>query len=122
MFSQTDDRDTREPLFGGTPWQKNTPIMLWWNASPIKDAANVKTPILLFSGDTDSRVPKEQSIEWYRALKSNGVPTHLYNAPREQHQWSELRHQIAKANAELAWFYEYALHTSYTPEPIPGLP
>ena len=122
MFSQTDDRDTREPVFGGTPWQKNTPIMLWWNASPLKDAANVKTPILLFSGDVDPRVPKEQSIEWYRALKSHGVPTHLYNAPREQHLWGELRHQIAKGNAELAWFAEYALHTSYTPEQAPGLP
>ena len=49
-------------------------------------------------------MPLAQSIEMYRALKSNGVPTHLYVAPREGHQWQELRHQIFKANTELAWF------------------
>jgi len=122
MFSQTDDRDSRAPWFGGTPWQKNAPIAAFWNASPLKDAANVKTPILFFAGDNDPRVPAEQAKEMYRAIKSHGVPTHLYIAQREPHLWSELRHQIAKANAELAWFYEYALHTSYTPEPSPGLP
>ena len=60
-----------------------------------------------------SRVPLAQSIEMYRALKSNGVPTHLYVAPREGHQWRELRHQIFKANTELAWFERYALGRTY---------
>src|SRR5262249_55815605 len=122
MYSQTDDRDTRDVLFGGTPWEKNTQIAAWWNASLLKDSGSVKTPILVFGGENDQRVPKEQQIEWYYALKSHGVHTDLYLAPREGHQWGELRHQIAKANAELAWFYEYALHTSYTPEQVPGLP
>jgi hypothetical protein len=45
------------------------------------------------------------------------VPTHLYVAPREGHQWVELRHQIFKANTELAWFERYALgRTTYVPE------
>lgn len=122
MFSQTDSRDDRVPVFGGTPWQKNAPFAAFWNASPLKDAANVRTPTLFFVGDNDARVPKEQSREMYLALKSHGVPTHLYVALREQHLWIELRHQIAKANAELAWFYEYALHSPYTPERAPGLP
>ena len=45
-----------------------------------------------------------QSVEMYRALKSNGVPTHLYVAPREPHGWAELRHQLFKLNAEIEWF------------------
>jgi dipeptidyl aminopeptidase/acylaminoacyl peptidase len=122
MLSQTDSRDDRAPIFGGMPGSTNTPMTAFWNASPLKDAANVKTPTLFMVGDNDPRVPKEQSIEMFRALKSHGVPTHLYIAPREPHLWGELRHQIAKANVELAWFYEYALHTSYTPEQSPGLP
>ena len=66
-------------------------------------------------------VPPAQSIEMYRALKSHGVPTHLYVAPREGHQWTELRHQIFKANTELAWFERYALgRTTYVPERAPG--
>jgi len=80
----------------------------------------VKTPTLFFVGENDPRVPKEQSLEMYRALKSHNVPTRLYIAPREAHLWGELRHQIAKANAELAWFSQYVLHSSYVPEVPPA--
>ena len=53
--------------------------------------------------------------------RANGVPTHLYVAPREGHQWAELRHQIFKANTELAWFARYALGgASYVPEQAPA--
>src|SRR6185436_2428800 len=44
FVSQSDRRDDRTPWFGGTPWEKNARIMNFWNASPLKDAANVKTP------------------------------------------------------------------------------
>jgi len=121
MYAQTDSRDHRTIWFGGTPWQKNAPIQTYWNASPLKDAANVKTPTLFFVGERDERVPKEQSVEMYRALKSHNVPTHLYQAPREGHQWAELRHQIIKANTEMAWFEKYALgKTTYVPEIAPA--
>ena len=120
LYAQSDRREDRTTWFGGTPWQKNTSIAAFWNASPVKDAANVKTPTLFFVGENDPRVPKEQSIEMYRAIKSHNVPTRLYIAPREGHNWIELRHQIAKANAELAWFSQYVLHSSYVPEVPPA--
>jgi dipeptidyl aminopeptidase/acylaminoacyl peptidase len=82
MSALSDRRDDRLAWFAGTPWQKNASIMTFWNASPVKDAANVKTPTLFFVGENDPRVPKEQSIEMYRALKSHNVATHLYMAPR----------------------------------------
>ena len=69
-----------------------------------QDAANVKTPTLFFAGESDIRVPMAQSIEMYRALMSLKVPTRLYVGPREGHRWSELRHSLFKANAELEWF------------------
>ena len=31
----------------------------------------------------------------------------MWVAPREGHTWGDLRHQIAKANAELEWFDKY---------------
>jgi dipeptidyl aminopeptidase/acylaminoacyl peptidase len=121
MYAQTDTRVNRTVWFGGTPWQKNAPIATFWDNSPLKDVANAKTPTLFFVGENDVRVPPAQSIEMYRALKSHGVPTHLFLAPREGHQWSELRHQIFKANTELAWFERYALgRTTYVPERAPG--
>ncbi len=120
MYAQSDTRDNRTPWFGGTPWQKNAPIAMYWNNSPLKDAANVKTPTLFFVGENDARVPLAQSVEMYRAIGSHGVPTHLYVAPREGHQWQELRHQIFKANTEMAWFEKYALGKDYVPEIAPA--
>jgi hypothetical protein len=63
-----------------------------------------------------------QSIEMYRGLKSNGVPTHLYTAPREPHGWTELRHQLFKQNVELDWFEKYVMKRAYTWEKPPAEP
>ena len=120
MYAQSDIRSYRTPWFGGTPWQKDAPIEAYWNNSPLKDVAKIKTPTLFFVGEKDPRVPMPQSLEMYRALKSNGVPTHLYVAPREPHGWGELRHQLSKLNAEIEWFEKYATHQPFTPERAPG--
>ena len=68
---------------------------------------------MFFVGENDVRVPMPQSVEMYRALKANGVQTRLYVAPREGHQWTELRHQLFKANAELEWFESYVMGRPY---------
>jgi dipeptidyl aminopeptidase/acylaminoacyl peptidase len=120
MYAQSDIRFQRTPWFGGTPWQKNAPIDVYWNNSPLKDVANVKTPTIFFVGERDPRVPMPQSIEMYRALKTNGAPTHLYVAPREPHGWAELRHQLFKLNAEIEWFEKYATKRPFTSEKAPG--
>jgi dipeptidyl aminopeptidase/acylaminoacyl peptidase len=120
MYAQSDTREYRTPWFGGTPWQANPPIEQYWNDSPLKYVANVKTPTLFFSSEGDQRVPLPQSVEMYRALKSNGVATHLYVAPRETHSWAELRHQLFKINAELEWFEKYVTGRRYTWERARG--
>jgi dipeptidyl aminopeptidase/acylaminoacyl peptidase len=119
LWAQTDNTAFRRTWFNGTPWQTNAPIDRFWHSSPLKDVSNVQTPTLLFAGDGDQRVPMAQSIEMYRALKSNGVPTRLYVAPREGHQWGELRHQLFKANAELEWFERYAMGRAHVWERAP---
>ncbi len=119
MYAQSDVRTYRTPWFGGTPWQKNAPISVFWDNSPLKDIANVTTPTIFLVGQNDVRVPEPQSVEMYRALKSNGVPTHLYVAPREPHGWAELRHVLYKMNVELAWFEKYATNRPYEWEKAP---
>jgi dipeptidyl aminopeptidase/acylaminoacyl peptidase len=119
LWAQTDNYAFRRTWFGGTPWQKNAPTDLFWRNSPLKDVANVKTPTLFFAGETDQRVPMAQSVEMYRALTSNGVATRLYVAPREGHQWADLRHLLFKANAELEWFEKYAGGRTYVWEKAP---
>jgi dipeptidyl aminopeptidase/acylaminoacyl peptidase len=119
MYSQSQTRTFRTPWFGGTPWQKNAPIDVYWDHSPLKYVANVTTPTIFLVGQEDPQVPAPQSVEMYRALKSNGVPTHLYMAPREGHGWAELRHDLFKMNVELEWFEKYATGRSYAWEKAP---
>jgi len=113
MYAQSDVRTYRTPWFGGSPWQKDAPIDVYWDNSPLKDISKVTTPTLVVVGESDPRVPLPQSVELYRALRSLGVPTHLYVAPREPHGWQELRHRLYKINVELEWFSKYALGQDY---------
>ena len=119
MYGQSDTRIQRTPWFGGTPWQKDAPIDLYWGHSPLKDIWKATTPTIILVGENDVRVPPPQSVELYRALKSNGVPTHLYIAPREPHGWRELRHELFKMNVELDWFEKHVRGKEYNWEKAP---
>ncbi|MEM6705557.1 MAG: S9 family peptidase [Acidobacteriota bacterium] len=120
MYGQSDVRIYRTPWFGGTPWEEDAPIATYWEHSPLKDIWKVKTPTLVLVGQNDLRVPAAQSIELFRALRTNGVETHLYMAPREGHGWRELRHELFKINVELDWFERHALDREYEWEAAPG--
>ena len=119
MYGQSDVRVYRTPWFGGTPWQEKAPIDVFWEHSPLKHIAQVKTPTIILVGEKDVRVPMPQSVELYRALMSNGVPTHLYVAPRAPHGWVELRHRLFKMNVELDWFEQHVRGREYAWEKAP---
>ena len=119
MYGQTDIRRHRENWFGGSPWSKDAPFENYWKTSALSEIWKVKTPTIVLVGEQDERVPAPQSVELYRALKANGVDTHLYVAPREPHSWRELRHQLFKVNVELEWFERHALGREYEWEPAP---
>ncbi|MBS3819939.1 prolyl oligopeptidase family serine peptidase, partial [bacterium] len=58
-------------------------------------------------GENDQRVPMPQSVEMYRGLKANGVPTELVVFPRSGHGPRELRHRLYKMNKEFHWLEKY---------------
>jgi len=120
MYGQSDVRIYRTPWFGGTPWQEDAPIDTYWGHSPLKDIYKVSTPTIVLVGENDVRVPPQQSVELYRALKTNGVDSHLYIAPREPHGWQELRHELFKVNVELDWFEKHVRGIDYEWEAAPG--
>lgn len=119
MYGQTDIRIHRGNWFGGSPWLKDAPIDTYWENSPLREVWKVTTPTLVIVGENDERVPAPQSIEFYRALRANGVDSRLYMAPREPHGWRELRHQLFKINVELEWFEKHALGREYEWEAAP---
>lgn len=120
MYAQSDVRTYRTPWFGGTPWEKDAPIDAYWDHSPLKYVSNVTTPTLFLVGERDPRVPMPQSVEMWRGVKAQGVPTHLYVAPREPHGWRELRHRLFKANVELDWFEKWVMDREWTWEKPPA--
>jgi dipeptidyl aminopeptidase/acylaminoacyl peptidase len=82
----------------------------YWERSPLKYAANVKTPILILHSDNDYRVPLEQGEQWFRALKHFGATAELVIFPRENHNLTrtgEPKHLVESLNWQLYWFDRY---------------
>jgi dipeptidyl aminopeptidase/acylaminoacyl peptidase len=122
MYAQSDVRIYRTPWFLGTPWDEDSPIEQYMADSPLYDVHRVTTPTLVLVGENDNRVPMPQSVELYRALKHNGVPTHLYVAPNQGHGWRELQQRLFKANVELDWFERWVMDRDYEWEKSPVHP
>ena len=119
MYAQSDVREPSRRLVRRHAVAEERADRRLLEHSPLKDVANVKTPTIFLVGESDVRVPLPQSVEMFRALRSHGVPTHLYVAPREPHGWDELRHQLFKMNVELEWFEAYVTGRPYTWETAP---
>ena len=79
----------------------------YWESSPIRYAAAVRTPTLILHGDEDARVHPAQGMEFFRALKTRGVPVRFVRYPREKHGFEERAHLIDLMNRIEDWFERY---------------
>jgi dipeptidyl aminopeptidase/acylaminoacyl peptidase len=75
--------------------------------SPVLAADRVRTPTLLTAGLRDRCTPPGQAIEFYRALRSLGVPTEVVVYPNEGHGVRNLPAAIDAAARAVAWFERY---------------
>jgi dipeptidyl aminopeptidase/acylaminoacyl peptidase len=107
------DEGTRDGAYGhkedfdGDLFEK---FDMYWERSPLKYAANVKTPILILHSDNDYRVPLEQGEQWFRALKHYGATAEFVIFPRENHNLTrtgEPKHLVESLNWQLYWFERY---------------
>ena len=64
------------------PW-KNPALYGKW--SPSYHIQNAKTPMLIFQGNRDYRVPEGQSFQLFTALQRQGVPSKLVYLEQESH-------------------------------------
>jgi dipeptidyl aminopeptidase/acylaminoacyl peptidase len=98
----TDDIPTFNTwLYPGQPYHH---MDHYWERSPIRLASNVTTPTLILHGDADVRVHPGQGMEWYRALRTLGVPHEFVRYPREGHGIQERLHQLDLLRRVLAWY------------------
>ena len=75
--------------------------------SPINFIKNAKTPTFIFVGERDVEVPAPQSLEFWHALKAQGVPTSLVIYPGEGHGVRQPQHAQDLNRRIIAWFDQY---------------
>jgi len=88
----------------GTPYEN---LKLFQERSPITHVKNVKTPILLLTGENDVIDPIGQCQQFYRGLRMYAVETEFVIYPREGHGIREEQHRIDLLNRITAWFEKY---------------
>lgn len=71
---------------GGTLWEK--PLQ-YIESSPLFQAPNVKTPLLIMANDNDGAVPWYQGIEYFMALYRLGKPVWMINYNGMDHNLEE---------------------------------
>ncbi|MEP0823076.1 MAG: S9 family peptidase [Ignavibacterium sp.] len=94
MYGTTEELWFPEWEFGGTPYQNPDLYDRW---SPLKKAANFKTPVLVIHGQLDYRVDVSEGFQLFTALQRQGVKSKMLYFPDEGH-WV-----MKPANAEL-WY------------------
>jgi dipeptidyl aminopeptidase/acylaminoacyl peptidase len=114
MYSQNDiQRYLRWFYSDKSPWDAQE---LYWDRSPMKYVNNVKTPTMIMHGQVDTRVPIAQAQEFYQALKERKVPVEFVVYPRENHGFTEPRHQMDRVRRYVRFFAKY-LSTPLVTEP-----
>lgn len=82
MYGATEELWFPEWEFGGQPWTNPDGYAEW---NPALSAASMKTPTLVIHGALDYRLPLEQGLSMFTALRRQGVPARLLYFPDEGH-------------------------------------
>jgi dipeptidyl aminopeptidase/acylaminoacyl peptidase len=82
QWSTSDVIYHREEMMGAPFWESPE---TWLDQSPLARAGNFKTPLLLSVGETDYRVPLNNTIAMWSALMRMNVPGRLLVWPDENH-------------------------------------
>lgn len=84
----------------------------------------ITSPLIIFQGENDPIVPKNQSIMIYEALKKRNIPVEIHIYPGEEHGFRQAPHIIHSLKREADFyrevFNESLNKTSKKEEPAPG--
>lgn len=102
MYSQTDLPEFYHTYLGPRPWED---FELYEERSAYRGVERVTTPLLIQVGERDERVPAEQSIQFYEAVKAIGrTPVKLIVYPGEPHGIRKPRHRRDLMSRNVEWF------------------
>jgi dipeptidyl aminopeptidase/acylaminoacyl peptidase len=92
------------PFFGASMYEEPA---VYRAASPLESIRAARTPTLLYTGDADVEVPASQSLEFWHALRTLGVPVELHVYPGEGHQLRQPEHVLDLRRRLPEWFDRY---------------
>jgi dipeptidyl aminopeptidase/acylaminoacyl peptidase len=82
MYGETEELWFPEWELKGVPWKDSALYKKW---SPSHYIQNAKTPMLIFEGNKDYRVPEGQAFQLFTTLQRMGVPSRLVYLEEEGH-------------------------------------
>lgn len=102
MYGTTEELFFVNQDFGGPYWEHNneTAQKAFNEFNPITKVSDWNTPILIFQGGKDFRVPIEQGLSAYQAAQLLGIKSKLVYFPEENH-W------VLKPQNALVWQREF---------------
>ena len=83
-----------------------------WSMSPLKYANNVKTPLLFIHSFEDYRCIFPEALQYYTAIRCNGVDTKIVGFKGENHELSRSgkpKHRIKRLTEITNWMNKYLL-------------
>lgn len=92
------------PYFGASVYDDPA---VYAKSAPINYIKNVSTPTLIVVGQYDGECPAPQSLEFWHALETLGVPTRLVIYSNEGHLFVNPAHSRDVIQRTIEWFNEY---------------
>ena len=101
MYGETEELWFVNNDYGGPYWDKgNATAQRSYANSPHKFVEKWDTPILIFTGEKDFRIPYTQSLEAFTAARVRGIPARLV-------AFEDEAHQVFKPQNSLVWNREF---------------
>lgn len=108
MYGHTEEMWFVNNDYGGAYWDtKNRTAQRSYRNSPHKAVAKWDTPILIFTGEQDFRIPFTQSLEAFTAAKLQGVPARLVAFENEAHQVFQPQNSLVWNREFFGWLNKY---------------
>ena len=103
MWGTTEELWFPNHEFGGQPW--NSELYEKWN--PSASVKDFSTPTLILTGERDYRVSYTQSLQYFNALQTLGIPSRLIVFSNDGHWPSNMKSMPVYYNAHLEWFHRW---------------
>ena len=108
MYGETEELFFVNNDYGGSYWDKtNKTAMRSYANSPHKSVDKWDTPILIFTGEYDFRIPYTQSLQAFTAAKMRGLDARLVEFENEAHQVFKPQNSMVWNREFFSWLDKY---------------